>query len=148
MATLLPHVNFFVRNVMVMYQNRFAPTYESETSRRRFYHLYHQHPNALKILQYVIREFVHTARQRGEVPIIMVFPIKDSMQIIKTYRKKPYQKLVDYLQHMKYHFIDFGDVFLEEDLKELYFKNDFHLSAKGNEKVADELIRYIHRLES
>ncbi|ETX05500.1 MAG: hypothetical protein ETSY2_22565 [Candidatus Entotheonella gemina] len=147
MATLLPHLNFFVRNVIAMYKNRFAPTYESETSRRRFYHLYRQHPEALKIMKYIIREFVHTAQQRGEIPIILIFPIKDSMQIIKTYRKKPYQELVSYLQHMSYNFIDFGDVFLQEDHKSLYFKNDFHLSAKGNERVADELIRYIKELE-
>jgi hypothetical protein len=133
---------------MVMYKNQFAPTYDSETSQRRFYHLYQQHPEALKIMQYIIHEFVQTAHQRGEIPIILVFPIKDSMQIIKTYHKKPYQKLVDYLQEMEYHFIDFGDVFLEADYQQLYFDNDFHLSAKGNEQVAEKLIRYIKELES
>jgi hypothetical protein len=148
MATILPHVDFFVSQIMVMYKNRFAPTYESETSQRRFYHLYQQHPEALKIMQYIIHEFVQTAYQRGEIPIILVFPIKDSMQIIKTYHKKPYQKLVDYLQEMEYHFIDFGDVFLEADYQQLYFDNDFHLSAKGNEQVAEKLIRYIKELES
>ncbi len=147
MATLLPHLNFFVRNVSMMMQNRFAPTYESKTGRRRFYHLYENDSEALKTMQYVIGEFVRTAQSREEIPIIMIFPIKDTMAIMKTFGKKPYQPIIDHLQQMNYTFIDFGDVFLQEDHRSYYFKNDFHLSAKGNQRVAEELIRYIRALE-
>ncbi len=62
-------------------------------------------------MQYIIHEFVNTARERGEIPLILLFPIKDYMQIIKTYGKKPYQKLADYIHQSGYNFIDFGDVF-------------------------------------
>ncbi len=147
MATLLPHLNFFVRNVSMMMQNRFAPTYESRTGRRRFYHLYENDSEALKTMQYVIGEFVYTAEERQEIPIIMIFPIKDTMSIIKEFGKKPYQPLIGYLRQMNYQFIDFGDVFLQENHRPFYFEDDFHLSAKGNERVAEELIRYIQALE-
>lgn len=81
MVTLLPHLNFFVRNVSMMIRNRFAPTYESKIGRRRFYHLYENDSEALKTMQYVIGEFVRTAKAREEIPIIMIFPIKDTTAI-------------------------------------------------------------------
>lgn len=145
-ATILPNIDFFLRNFQLLVKNFLWPTYQTAIEQNRFYHLYESDSAGLKILQYIVDEFIKTAKLRGEKPIIVVFPLRYSVDILKKYEKKPYENLVKYLNYIQCDFIDFGDVFVKEKYEQYYQGYD-HFSVQGNERVASELINYIRGLE-
>lgn len=146
-ATIFPHIDFFIRNLRVLIKSYLLPTYETETSLSKFYHLYARDSEGLRIMLYIIKEFIDFSRLKGEIPIILIFPMRHSIDIIKKFSKKPYQHIIDYLNDNRSNFIDFGDIFIKEKYNEYYQGGYGHFSVKGNERVAAELINYIQGLE-
>ena len=53
----------------------------------KFFHLYKDGSDGIKIMQHIVDEFIKTANMRDEIPIIIVFPIRHSVDIVKKYRK-------------------------------------------------------------
>jgi len=143
---ILPHFDFFIKNFVILVKNYLSPTYEGEISKRKVYHLYNEESEGMKIMRYIVREFIKTAHMRGEIPIILVFPFEHTVDTFQKFGKKPYQSLIDYLQMIQCHFIDFGEVLVHEDYSS-YYQADTHFSPKGNERVADQLIDYIRQIE-
>ena len=145
--TMLAHLDFFVENLMITMKHNSSPDYQSATDQAEFYHLYRENSESLKIMRYIINEFIDTANSRGEIPIIVIFPITHSVDVLYEYGRKPYQSLVNYLEEIQCHFIDFGDVFVTEAYLTYYKGHGAHFSVEGDKRVADELISYIQQLE-
>ncbi|MFQ6104985.1 MAG: hypothetical protein ACE5OP_11955, partial [Candidatus Glassbacteria bacterium] len=118
------------------------PTYVSCVSRWPYNHLYESGSEGLTIISHIITEFVTTAAARHEIPLILVFPKRETLKIIQEYRKKPYKSLISFLETNDFSFIDFGDVFVEKNHSR-YYLNDGHYSLDGNEVIANELINFI-----
>lgn len=144
-ATLVPHAGFFAREFAVRLRHRLAPTYENAIRLRRYYHLYEGNTEALAILCHIAKMFIDTARNRGETPVILLFPTRDTMNIVRAFGKKPYQPLVDYLVDISADFLDFGDIFADEAF-ENYYAAHGHFSGVGNEQIANRLIDFLKRL--
>lgn len=106
--------------------------------------MYDKSSDGLAIMRYIIDEFVSTARFRGETPIIVLFPMLDSVVIMKRFNTKPYRPLVEHLDTRGYNYIDCGDIFVKEQYEDYYHG---HFSVEGNRRVAQAVAEYIERLE-
>ena len=146
-VTVFSHLGFFVRNTIPIVTDKLLPTYESATAQAEFYHLYSRDSEGFKIMCYIVDEFIATADLKGEIPIVVVFPLTYSVDVLSKYGRSPYESLVDYLEEIECHFIDFGGIFRREEYINYYLRHGGHFSVEGNEKVADELIACIQRLE-
>lgn len=142
--TLLPHLDFFLRNAWIVSQNRLAPTYQSLTDRRKFYHLHEPGSIGLATLEYIVEQFALTARARGETPIVLVFPVRFTLELMERFGRKPYQPFADWLATAGVPYIDFADLFMREDYARYYIVGDPlgdpHFSPAGHARVARELI--------
>lgn len=145
-CTVLKHMKFFINYVKIYITHTISPTYESETTIKKFYHLYDKDSEGFKVMKYIVNEFIKTANERGETPIIVIFPIAHTVTIYKKFQRKPHQTLVDYLTSINCNFIDFTDVFVKEDYLNYYQNKDGHFTVDGNRKVAHVLIEYIKSL--
>ncbi len=145
--TVIPHIGFFINNFKVYIKNFLTPSFESETATSKFFHLYNKNSDGIRIMQYIVDEFINTANKRGEIPIILIFPNNHSVDILKKFGKKPYQSLVKYLEDIQSDFIDFGDVFVQEKYINYYKGQGGHFSADGNKRIANALVNYIKQLE-
>lgn len=143
--TIIPHFDYFLGTVARQAGHAAWPTYESHVSRLPYNHLYEEGSEGLKIMRHIIKQFGATAAARDEIPVIVVFPKREALKIIRKYGKKPYQSMVDFLKAEGHGFIDFGDVFTDKDISKYYIA-DGHYSLAGNEVIANELIRFIQRL--
>jgi hypothetical protein len=52
-------------------------------------------------MSYIINQFVATAATRDEIPIVLVLPKRETMEIVQKYRKKPYQSLINFLEAIR-----------------------------------------------
>jgi hypothetical protein len=149
--TLLPHINHFFMNGLAFALNNVSPNYWSLTASRKFYHLYAEDSVGLKTLKHVVGLFKQTAEARGEIPIVMIFPLLYTMELIDQFDKKPYQSLVNYLMSNGIAYIDFGEVFRGEEYQRYYISGhkgwDPHFSPEGHARVAEELIGLIQTHE-
>lgn len=143
--TVMKNFRFFSRHIRLLFKNYFFPSYESMTASMKFYHLYDNESDAIKITECIIDEFVHIASQRGERPVILLFPIKHTVDMLARFGKKPYRIVTARLEEKRIPFIDFGEVFIKENYREYYNRSGGHLSAEGNARVARELIHFISR---
>lgn len=146
--TVLTHMRFFMNYSRVYFSHAFFPSYESETAIKKFYHLYNKDSDGIRIMLYIVDEFINTANSKGEIPIIVIFPIIHTVDIYKKFGKKPHQTLIDYLNDIQCNFIDFTDIFVKEKYIDYYQNKDGHFTVEGNKKVAGVIIEYIRRLSS
>ena len=141
--TLLQHFDFFTRYFAILAKSRISPSLETSLEMAKYYHLYRKESDGLLILQHIVDEFVAVAKARGEIPIVVIFPMRRSVDILHDFGEKPYQTLVDYIQARGYWFIDFGDLFVKEDYTTYYLGGEGHFSPVGNKRIADAIIIYI-----
>ena len=138
--TILRHAPFFARRAALEIGLRLHPTYGDEAQRFRFYHLYQESSEAFLILTGVIDRFVTMCAERGERPLILVFPMEHTVGLMKTYNRCVYEPLARHLNQRAVPYIDFGPIFVREDFPRYYIRQNGHLSAAGNERVAREII--------
>ncbi len=146
-ATVLPHASFFVRYSLALAGDRLAPSYDRAVELKKVNHLYEPGSPALVILQHIVSRFQDTAAERGETPIVLLFPQRESMDLYAKYSRKPYQALTDIVAQTGQPFLDFADVFLGEDTAGYYQPDDWHFSVKGNQRVAAALVELVRDLE-
>lgn len=140
------HYEYFFNAAFKQLKYQLMPSYESHYARWPHNHLYEEGSEGIKILRHILKQFAATAVARNEVPIILIFPKRETMQILQSYRKRPYQTLVDSLRTEGLNFIDFGDRFMDRHWSE-YYVDDGHYSKAGNQIIADELVALIRRLD-
>ena len=142
---VLKHADFFWARIAIEVKRRVMPSYEVEKETYKYYHLYDSNTEALGILEHVIDEFVRTARQRGEIPLIVVFSDQFSLDLMKKYGTNPYAPLVDFLKQRAYAHVDMGSIFLNEPYGDYFLYHNGHFSPRGNARVAQALAEFIGR---
>jgi hypothetical protein len=140
---VLKHFDFFAQRVAIEVKRRVSPTYEVEKQTYKYYHLYDSRTEALEIFQFTIDEFVRTARQRGEIPLIVVFSDEFSLDMIRKYGTNPYAPLMDFVRQRGYDHVDVGAIFLKEGYGDLFVARNAHYSPKGNARVAHAVVELI-----
>jgi hypothetical protein len=143
--TILRHAPFFAHRALLEIRLRLHPAYEDEACRFKFYHLYADSSEAFQILIRLIDDFAALCRARGERPLVLVFPMEHTVQLMKTYGRCIYAPLQRRLREKGIAHIDFGPVFAREDFGKYYVLRNGHFSAAGNERVAREVIHFVHR---
>lgn len=144
--TVLTHAPFFARRAALELRLRFRPTFDDELRRFRYCHLYSDSSEAFLILSRVIDRFVDSCRRRGEQPLVLIFPMEHSVEVMNRYHRSIYEPLARRLNGRSIPHIDFGPVFAHENFS-AYYGHSGHLSAAGNERVAREILHYAARLE-
>jgi hypothetical protein len=145
--TVASHLPFFFKRAEIEYKRLCCADYNVELETFKYYHLYEKPTEIFEILKYIIDEFVALCHERGECPIILIFPDQYSVDIINKYGRNPYQSLVDFLQAKAYDCLDFGELFAKEQYAPYYNFYNSHFSPAGNARVAEELIALIKRAE-
>ena len=143
--TILRHARFFAGRAALELRVRRHPTYEYEVHRFKSYHLYDESSEAFQILCRVIDAFVALCAERGERPLVVVFPMQHSVDLLKTYGRSVYQPLAGRLAARGIPHIDFGPLFAREDYAGYYLEYNGHLSGAGNRRVAREIIHRLRR---
>lgn len=143
--TIVKHFDYFLGTAIKHARFIVSPTYESHYARWPYNHLYEEGSEGLKLMTFIVNQFVATAAARDEIPIVLIFPKRETMEIVQNYRKKPYQSLVNFMEAERYNFIDFGNVFIDNDWSEYYIP-DGHYSLPGNRIIASKLVQYIQHL--
>lgn len=146
-ATVLSHLNFFLSRARLEIMRRIAPTWEIETQTYKYYHLYEEDTEALKILRRIIDNFLTLAESRGEIPLILIFPDQFSLDLMQKYGRNPYQPLVDHVRETAVAFLDMGAFFCRENYVEYFNYYNSHYSPAGNKRVAEELAKLIDCLD-
>jgi len=89
--------------------------------------------------------FVHTARQRGAVPVIVLMAHTDFIKEILECGTMRYAPLANYLRAKKYYFVDLNSEIARakpsQALLDSLSRN--HPRPEGNKRVADLLARYL-----
>ncbi len=134
--TIARHFGFFRDYLGVLLKDRLAPDYQNSLKTAKFYHLYRPGSEGLRILTAIVDEFVATARARGERPIVLLLPLRKTLDIQARFGRKPNQALIDHLEARGYPYIDVGDTFVDEDYPSYYLHGDGHFSPRGNARVA------------
>jgi hypothetical protein len=140
---VLSHAPFFARRAVLEVRLRWSPGYEDEARRFKPYHLYAESSEAFQILVRIIDRFAELCAARGERPLVLVFPMEHTVDLMKTYGKCIYEPLTRRLDASSIPHIDFGPIFAREDYRQYYVRYNGHFSAAGNERVAREIIRFI-----
>lgn len=102
--------------------------------------------NAQLLLKKILLEFKDVAQHRGHIPLILVIP-----QLLDFYEDKsrdmPYSKFYDAISG-DCAMIDMAATFRDYDLSEIYINDQYggHLSAKGNELVAESVGEWVKSL--
>jgi len=146
--TIFSHLPFFFERAQIEFKRKFNPSYEIDIQSYKYCHLYEQPSEIFEVFTYLIGEFVALCQERGEHPIILVFPDQFSIDLMKKYNKNPYQPLVDFLNDRQYDFLDFGSMFVNEKYVSYYNTYNSHYSPLGNSRVANELIAFLRKLDS
>ncbi|HYM12215.1 MAG TPA: hypothetical protein VEU62_15880 [Bryobacterales bacterium] len=141
---ILSHAPFFLRRGALEIRLRVHPTYEDEARRFKPYHLYNESSEAFRILARLIDRFAALCAERGERPLVLVFPMEHTVGLLKTYGRCVYAPLQRHLDASGVPHIDFGPLFAREDFARYYVRYNGHFSAEGNERVAREIIHYLH----
>lgn len=145
---VLSHAGFFVRNAARLLQSRISPTYETEIGLSNYYHLYERDSEGLAVMRHIVNEFIEIATRRQEIPIIAVFPTPRSLDIFRRFRKKPYQNLLDHLEDIRCHYVDFSDILVTEDNEAWYLPKDSHLRPEGYRKIAEHLATMVRQIDA
>jgi hypothetical protein len=90
---------------------------------------------------------VALSQNQNEQPIILIFPDQFSLDLMRKYGRLPHQPLVNFLEKRGYTHLDLGSRFASHDYGEYYNFYNSHFSPRGNERVAEELIALIKRLD-
>ncbi len=143
--TVLRHAPFFLEGGGLLIRMEIRPTYQDELRRYKPYHLYSESSEALVILARVIDRFVALCQERGERPLVLIFPRQHTVEILNRYGRLVYEPLVRRLRERGVPHIDFGPLLAREDLAPYYIRYNGHLSAAGNVRVAREVIHYVQR---
>ncbi len=141
--TILSHAPFFARRAVLEIRLRWSPNYEDEARRFKPYHLYTESSEAFQILVRLMDRFAEMCAARGERPLVLVFPMEHTVDLMKTYGKCIYEPFARRLAASGIAHIDFGPVFAGEDYRPYYVRYNGHFSAAGNERVAREIIHFI-----
>ena len=141
--TILSHAPFFARRAALEARLRLHPTFDDEARRFRFYHLYQENSEAFQILTRLIDRFAASSARRGERPLVLVFPMEHTVEVMKTYGRSIYEPLSRRLESSGIPYIDFGPLFAREDFHRYYVSYNGHFSAQGNERVAREVIHVV-----
>ena len=83
----MAHRDYFLSAAVKHATHALAPTYESHVSRWPYNHLYEQNSEGFIILRHVIQGFVATAEARNETPIVVIFPKRETAEIIQLIRR-------------------------------------------------------------
>jgi hypothetical protein len=143
--TVLRHAPFFVGRASLEIRVRLRPGYEDEARRFKPYHLYDESSEAFQILSRLVDQFAALCAERGERPLVVVFPMQHTVDLWKRYDRWVYETLARRLRDRRVPHIDFGPVFAAEDYSRHYLQYNGHLSPAGNERVAREIIHYLRR---
>jgi hypothetical protein len=141
--TVLRHAPFFLNRAALEWRLRRHPTYEDEVRRFKLYHLYDESTEAFQILCRIIEQFVVLAKERRERPLVLVFPMQHTVDLMKTYKRSVYEPLARRLRDRGIPHIDYGPIFVREGYQAYYQRYNGHLSPAGNDRVAREIIHYL-----
>ncbi len=142
---VLHHAPFFLDRAWLEAHVRIRPAYRYEVRRYRPYHLYSESSEAFQILVRLIEEFTRLCAQRGERPLVVVFPLQHTVGLMRDYNRCVYEPLQRSLLDRGVPHIDFGPLFAREDFTAYYLAGSPHFSPAGNQRVAREIIHYLHR---
>lgn len=98
------------------------------------------------LLKKILHNFVSVAKNKGHKPLILVIP-----QLLDFYEDKytnmPYSDFFNDLAS-EYNVIDMSEKFRTQELQNIYINDQYggHLSAKGNELVAESVVEWIRNL--
>ena len=145
--TILKHFSFFWSRGALETRKLFSDSYEDALQTFKYTHLYQSRSEALRILEYIVDEFVKLAENRGEIPIVLVLSDQFSIDLRKKYERNLYQPLIDFLQRRNYEFLDVGEVFVNEDYGQYFNFYNSHYSPEGNSRVAEAIVNHIQRRE-
>lgn len=112
--------------------------------------MYHpDHPSgALEVTLAIIEAFCQTARNRGQVPLVVIIPnIADIFRYLR-HREWVYQPLLPRLTQKKIEYLDIGPHIVEylkgADPKTIYAPNiQHHFNEAGNRLLAETVYRYL-----
>lgn len=145
--TIFNHWPFFYDRAKIEFQRICCPSYEIETQTYKYYHLYERTNELFQLLKYIIEQFVSLSQERQEHPVVLIFPDQFSLDLIKKYAKIPHQLLIDFLNERRYDYLDFSVLFIQQNYASYYNFYNSHFSPGGNNRVADELISLIKKLD-
>jgi len=145
-AAVLSNFGFFAASCAGLLEHKVMGTYDSYLWRAKYHHLYVEGSEGHTIMRHIVEDFLHTAAQRKETPVVVIFPTLESLEIMSKFGKKPYDPLVKCLEETYCSFVDFGDVFAGKDFA-AYYRKDGHFNKRGNQVVAERLIRLVQQLE-
>ncbi|MBI3698748.1 MAG: hypothetical protein HY238_28405, partial [Acidobacteria bacterium] len=80
--TVLRHGPFFLERGGLLIRMGIRPTYEDELRRYKPYHLYQESSEAFLILTRLIDRFVARCEERGERPLVLIFPRQHTVEIL------------------------------------------------------------------
>ncbi len=146
--TVLRHGRFFLDRAALESRLRLRPSYQDEARRFKPYHLYQEASEALEILVRLIDAFAAECRQRGERPLVLIIPLQHTVDLMKTYGRCLYQPLTRRLSQRGVPHLDFGPVFVKERYGDYYRPYNGHLSPKGNQRVARQVVEALRRESS
>ncbi len=146
-VTVLPHLDYFTSNFVTLLRNRISPSYESLLSQMRVFHLYEPGSEGVVIMTHLVDAFAAEAKARGEIPLVLVFPMKSSVDLLARFGRQPCEPLVEHLASAGIDHIDFGPLFAEEDYSAYYLESDGHFSPEGNKRVAGQIVTHLKGVE-
>lgn len=104
--------------------------------------MFNQQSTAFKIQSALLEKFVDEVKNSGVIPIVVIFPDRDSILRDGRVQNKVFDPLVDYLKARSIDYIDLTSAFLDSDdhgeIKD-WFMSGGHYSPKGNKIVAQRL---------
>ena len=144
---VLRHAPFLLDRAWIETHSRLRPAWHYELRRFRPYHLYDESSEAFQILIRVIDEFTRLCAGRGERPLVLFFPLRHTVEMMRTYNRCVYEPLQRRLRDRDIPHIDFGPIFAREDFPRYYnpAEGSGHFTVAGNERVAREVIHYLAR---
>ncbi|MBI3667542.1 MAG: hypothetical protein HY236_15170 [Acidobacteria bacterium] len=130
---------------MLEIRRRVRPTYDDEVRRFKLYHLYQESSEAFQIMVRLIDRFAALCAERGERPLVLIFPLEHTVDLMRQYHRCVYEPLARRLDERHIPHIDFGPILAREVYVRYYLNYNGHLSAAGNDRVAREVIHYVRR---
>ena len=146
-VTVFSHLDFFLSRARLEILRRVAPDWDIEKQTYKYYHLYEGESEALQIFTRIIDRFIAVARNRGEIPIIVIFADQFSLDLMRKYGRNPYQPLLEHVRKTGVAYLDIGEVFRDENYGAYFNFYNSHYSPQGNRRVAEALVAVIDALE-
>ena len=143
--TILRHAPFVTGRAWLEVRRRLHPSYQDEVRRFKPYHLYEPSSEAFQILGRVVDEFAALCRRRGEQPLVVVFPMQHTVELMRDYGRCVYEPLARRLRDRGIPHLDLGPLFVREEFAAYYLEHNGHLSPAGNQRVGREIIHHLRR---